>query len=1064
MTLREQLQESLAGAYIIERELGGGGMSRVFVAEEVRLRRKVVIKVLASEVMEGLSAERFEREIRMAASLQQANIVPVLNTGDTGGVPFYTMPYVEGESLRSRLKERALSVGEAVSVLRDVARALGYAHDRGIVHRDIKPDNVLLSGGTAVVTDFGIAKAIAASRTYSGAEATITQIGMSIGTPAYIAPEQAAGDPEIDHRADIYSFGCMAYELLAGRPPFLAKTPQRLMAAHMGETPQPINELRAELSPALASFVMRCLAKEADKRPQSAVELLASLDGVTTSDAERAALPPVLLGGRRMLGKSLAIYAVSVLAVWILAKAAIVGIGLPSWVLPGALGVMALGLPAILFTAYTQHVARRALTATPTFTPGGSARPLPQGTIATMALKAAPRMSFRRTARAGVWTLGAFAVAVSVFMVLRALGIGPAGSLFARGTLAEHERIIVCDFSASTADTSLGPVVSEAFRASLAQSQSLELIPTTSLREMLRLMQRPTSARIDYALAREIATREGIKAVIDGQIIGVGGSYTLTAKLVTASSGDALVTVTERANSEAEILSAIDRLSKTMRERVGESLRSVQSTPSLERVTTPSLEALKKYVQGSAALTQTGDFARGVRLLEEAIALDTSFAMAYRKLGVELANAGGQTARVMELMQKAYDHQDRLTDVERYVMLGSYYVYGPKQDRAKSIAANESALELNPNDVAALNNVGNSYRALRQYAKAVDVYKRAIVVDPQRSVFYGNLIDAQTALGRLDDARETAKAYVKALPNAPGAKTAPAQLAIAEGAYDSVATIGKNEFAAAAGNSFVRARLAGALTSLALTRGEIAEAARWASEGRRALGERGGIASVRLDAALDSVYLDVWFRGAANQAPRIDAALRAHPLDSIPAAERPYGRLVALYAQAGAPAKGRALMAAWEQSRRGISQTGDSTARHVMNGELALAEKRFTDAVREFRLADVGACPVCQLPNLARAYDLAGMADSASAAFTRYIESKYWGLLGVDASYRAGAYKRLGELYEAKGDKARAATNYAKFVDLWKNADPELQPQVAEAKRRLASLSTDAVKASVTRP
>ncbi|HEY3115892.1 MAG TPA: serine/threonine-protein kinase, partial [Chloroflexota bacterium] len=220
MDLRQQLQNTLGNTYALDRELGGGGMSRVFVADENRLNRKVVIKVLSPELAAGVSGDRFEREIQLAASLQQANIVPILAAGETNGLPFYTMPFVEGESLRARLaKVGPLPISMVIGVLRDVAKALAYAHQHGVVHRDIKPDNVLLSGGTAVVTDFGIAKAISAARTDKDG-ANLTQLGTSIGTPAYMAPEQAAGDPTVDNRADVYSLGCMAYELLTGNSPF----------------------------------------------------------------------------------------------------------------------------------------------------------------------------------------------------------------------------------------------------------------------------------------------------------------------------------------------------------------------------------------------------------------------------------------------------------------------------------------------------------------------------------------------------------------------------------------------------------------------------------------------------------------------------------------------------------------------------------------------------------------------------------------------------------------------------------------------------------------------------
>ena len=289
--LRARLESHLGTTYAIEQELGGGGMARVFVATERALNRRVVIKILSPELAAEVSFRRFEREIRLAASLQQANIVPVLAAGEIDGLPHYTMPFVEGRSLRDRLRQDSrLSLPEAIGILRDVARALAYAHERGVVHRDIKPENVLLSGDAAVVTDFGIAKAIASARRVDPEgrlphASTITQVGVSVGTPAYMAPEQISADPAVDHRADIYAFGCIAYELIAGRPPFDASSVQSLFAAHLSQAPESLVNHSVDVPDSIATLVMRCLAKDPANRPQSSRELLQSLHG---TEAPRA--------------------------------------------------------------------------------------------------------------------------------------------------------------------------------------------------------------------------------------------------------------------------------------------------------------------------------------------------------------------------------------------------------------------------------------------------------------------------------------------------------------------------------------------------------------------------------------------------------------------------------------------------------------------------------------------------------------------------------------------------------------------------------------------------------
>jgi serine/threonine-protein kinase len=293
-SLREELQARLSGSYKLGRELSGGGMSRVFVAEDSSLGRTVVIKVLAPELAAGLNAERFKREIMLAAQLQHPHIVPVLAAGIADELPYFVMPFVAGESMRNRLlPETGLPLPEIVSVLRDVAKALAFAHTQGVVHRDIKPDNVLLSGGSAVVTDFGIAKAIS-SAVVAAPGGTLTQVGTSLGTPAYMSPEQAAGDPNAGAPSDFYSFGVMAYEMLSGKTPFHDRAPHALIMAHIAEPPEPIERLVPSVPSPLAHLVMRCLSKNPADRPQSAREILDDLDDIDVSSSRVRSGPQTL--------------------------------------------------------------------------------------------------------------------------------------------------------------------------------------------------------------------------------------------------------------------------------------------------------------------------------------------------------------------------------------------------------------------------------------------------------------------------------------------------------------------------------------------------------------------------------------------------------------------------------------------------------------------------------------------------------------------------------------------------------------------------------------------------
>jgi len=1063
MDLRTQLESTLGATYTFERELGGGGMSRVFAAEETRLRRKVVVKVLSPELAVGVSADRFEREIQTAASLQQANIVPVLTVGETGGLPFYTMPFVEGESLRAHMASRGVvSISEVVGVARDVAKALQFAHEHGVVHRDIKPDNVLLSGGTAVVTDFGIAKAIAAARGGDHPErdsaATLTQIGTSIGTPAYMAPEQAAGDPNIDHRADLYAFGCMLYELLAGRPPFTDRTPPRVLAAHMGERPRQIAELRPDAPFALTELVMRCLEKEPDARPQSAADMLRALDSVTSGGATPA-MPGMLLGAHGMLRKSLVFYALAFIVVAVVARAAIVAIGLPDWVFPGALVVMALGLPVILFTGYVHRVVRRTATATPTLTPGGTvAASVPSGPLASLVMKASPHVSWRRTWLGGALAVGAFVLVIGAFMLMRALGIGPAGSLLAAGKLTARDRLVVTDFRVRGADSALGGVVSEAVRTQLGQSNVVTVLSPSSVAGTLGRMDRSPTTPIDLALAREIAQREGAKAVVDGEVTPLGAGYVLTLRLVTADSGAELASFHETADGPKDLLPTLDKLARKLRGKMGESLRSVQGGPPLEQVTTPSLEALKKFAEGERLNDVENDFDGAVAPLEEAVKIDTAFAAAWRKLGIAYANAGMSRERQDSAFARAYRFRDRLTESGRLDAIADY-AGGPARDRGLLIRTEEELIRRFPDAAGAYNNLALDVQSRREFARAETLFRRDIELDSSSALAPGNLVRVLIDLGKTHEAEDALASLRQRFPNTTQRGLTDAALFYARGQVDSAAVRFGRERASQA--PMRRAFAARGLAGLALRRGRVAEGIRHLGEARVEDTQRGAPGSPFEDSVIVSL-IDAWFDTQPTRATqRLDALIARVSFKSVPVDDRQYFEIASVYAMAGRPDRARAVLAQFD------ADVKDSTLRrwfepdqHRALAEIALAEQRPRDAIDEFRRGDqrrdgpVEGCSICVYVALGRAFDQARMTDSAITMLERYVTTPSWirGDVGTDGLYLAAVYKRLGELYDEKGDRAKAASYLAKFVELWKDADPELQPKVREARARLVRL------------
>src|SRR6184192_2593217 len=737
-------------------------MSRVFLAEEVRLGRSVVVKVLPPEMAAGVSAERFEREIQLAAKLQHPHIVPLLTAGAKGDLLYYVMPHIAGESLRSRIThERALPVGETVRILRDVCDALAYAHGHGVVHRDVKPDNVLISGKHALVTDFGVAKAVSIS---SGA-GTLTSLGMALGTPAYMAPEQAAGDPNVDYRADLYAVGALGYELLAGRTPFGGLSPQGMLAAQVTATPDPVTQHRDSVPPALAALIMRCLAKHPADRPQTADEILGQLEAVATPTggtlSEQSAISS---GTQAALRRShpvrvTTLFALAAVGVLALAQLLVRLLGLPDWAFAGAVGLAAAALPFMLWTGAIER--RRARAGVPHW------------------------LTWRRALVSAGSGFGLLGLVTATHAAMRQLGIGPVGTLVASGVLAERDRLVLADFENRAKDSTLGPSLTEALRVDLAQSGVIRLLDAAAVGQALGRMGRAPGARLDLALTRELAQREGAKAVVHGQIDPLGRGYVVSAELVGAADGAQLAAVRETARDDGAIIDAVDRLSKRLRERIGESLKTIRSSDPLERVTTSSLEALQRYSQAVKA-SEAGEWDRAVDMLEQAIRLDSGFAMAQRKLTVVLSNTGASNARITAAATQAFRHRDRLPPLERDLTVARYYSVAD-YDIAKAEDAYRAALDLDPNESVALNNLALLYIQERRFAVAESLVAHGLASPHPMTTLYMNAASAQVGQGRFEAAAGTVRQFAARFPTHPLLPWMQALLASSRGDYDSAA-------------------------------------------------------------------------------------------------------------------------------------------------------------------------------------------------------------------------------------------------------------------------------------
>jgi tetratricopeptide (TPR) repeat protein len=607
--------------------------------------------------------------------------------------------------------------------------------------------------------------------------------------------------------------------------------------------------------------------------------------------------------------------------------------------------------------------------------------------------------------------------------------------------------------------------LTDAFRVDLGQSDAVRLVDPPQIVSTLAQMRRPTESPLDVALAREIAQRQGVKAVVTGEVGAAGAGFLLSAAVVSAADGHTLTSVRATAPDDHHLIDALDQLSAQLRERIGESVSRVRGSPPLIQVTTGSLEVLRKYSAAYRAGWEAGDYDRAITLLQEATTIDTGFASGYELLAIAIGNTGGARSQVLEAITRAYLGRDRLPDYERGWVTGQYQRW-VESDVERAISTFRSLAEENGRAFS-ISQLGAILLSAGRCEEADSLLSMAIDSMPLVGLNYTNKIQCELRRNHMADAETTLTRLSRVVPEGPPLAIGRTLLLAARGDFDSVHGVLAELRRERPGERYTEARTAWWQARVSEVRGRLADAAGYLDE-YGAISEARGLPADRLVAAVRLAELELRYRHRADRAVRtIEKALQQVPLGSLPALDRPYLTLARLYAETGHPPEARRLMAEYRDTVPVGVRRGQSAGEATVATMLALAERRFPDAIAAARAWNQGwalhedsrmerletRCAICGLYELGQAFDETKQADSAIAVYRELVYAPGIVNLFPEAYAIAPAWHRLADLYAARGQRAEALDAYAHFIARWKNADPELQPAVREARRRMAALT-----------